>query len=176
MQEKFLCVMAGYDAETETRLAGLQNMLYENGFCGRHTKDIPQHITLGSFPLPEEDRLTTLLKDAAEKTRAFPVTFNHLGIFGGAQVLFVAPDASHALLSLKEIFGESFNWTPHTTMLIDDSEQIFAAQKLLTEKFSAFAGTVESLHLYEFWPTRHILTVRLEKQIDASRPEAQNDR
>lgn len=176
MQEKFLCVMAGYDAETETRLAGLQNMLYESGFCGRHTKNIPQHITLGSFPLSAEERLTALLKNLAGKTHAFPVTFNHLGIFGGAQVLFVAPDTSHELLDLKENFGDSFNWTPHTTMLIDDSEQIFAAQKLLTEKFSAFAGTVESLHLYEFWPTRHILTVRLEKQIDASRPEAQNDR
>lgn len=163
MSDKFLCVMAGYDAETEAHLAGLQNALYESGFCGRHTKNIPQHITLGSFPLSDEERLTALLKDLAGKTHSFPVTFNHLGIFGGAQVLFVAPDTGHELLDLKENFGDSFNWTPHTTMLIDDPEQIFAAQRLLAEKFSAFEGSVETLHLYEFWPTRHILTVELKK-------------
>ena len=161
MADKFLCVLAGYDDRTEELLAGLQNMLYANGFCGRHTKNIPQHITLGSFPLEEEARLASLLQNLAEKVLSFPITFNHLGIFGGAQVLFVAPDTSHELLSLKENFGSSFNWTPHTTMLIDEPEQIFAAQKLLSGYFSAFEGSVKHLHLYEFWPTRHILTVDL---------------
>lgn len=46
MENKFLCVMAGYDDDTENYLAGIQKNLYAAGLTGQHTKNIPQHITL----------------------------------------------------------------------------------------------------------------------------------
>jgi hypothetical protein len=46
MKDKFLCVMAGYDDNTENKLSDIQNKLYEKGFVGNHTKNLPQHITL----------------------------------------------------------------------------------------------------------------------------------
>ena len=84
-----------------------------------------------------------------------------IGIFTGGKVLFIAPDKDTKLIALKEKFGPSFDWTPHTTMLIDEPENIQQALPLVVKEFSSFHGKVTCLHLYEFWPTRHISTVRL---------------
>ena len=83
MADKALYVLAGYDDATEMRLAALQNKLYEHGFTGTHTKNIPQHITLGSFPTEKERELTELLQKLSEEGSSFDVTFNHVGIFAG---------------------------------------------------------------------------------------------
>ena len=162
MADKALYVLAGYDDNTETYLSGIQDKLYKQGFSGFHTKNIPMHMTLGSFPCDKEEELKALVRKTAEEVGAFDVTFNHVGIFGGAQVLFAAPDVSHELLALKELFGDSTDWTAHTTFLIDSLEVIYKALPYVMEEFSAFGGKVTSLHLYEFFPTRHILTVELK--------------
>lgn len=156
MDKKFLCVMAGYDANTESVLSDLQKRLYESGYVGEHTKNLPQHITLGSFETSREMELKELIKAAAERTKAFPITFNHIGIFGGSKVLFIAPDINRKLLELKENFGPSYDWTPHTTMLIDHPETIYRALPVIADHFKAFEGRIENLYLYEFWPTRFI--------------------
>ena len=106
MENKALYVLAGYDDRTEKYLSGIQEKLYAQGFSGVHTKGIPMHMTLGSFPCDKEGELKALVQKTAEEVSAFDVTFNHVGIFG---------------------------------------------------------GNVTSLHLYEFFPTRHILTVDLKE-------------
>ena len=159
MANKALYILAGYDNDTEQYLAGIQNTLYENGFVGTQTKNIPMHTTLGSFPTDKEDELVAFLKQLASETQAFDVTFNHVGIFSGERVLFVAPDASFKLLELKEKFGSSHGWAPHTTMIIDEPETMYKALPIVMQNFKSFSGKVTSLHLYEFFPTRHILTV-----------------
>lgn len=161
MENRFLCVMAGYDEATESRLAGIQKKLYALGLTGHHTKDIPQHITLQTYPTEQETEVVQMLQRIAAETVPFDVCFSHVGIFTGGKVLFIAPDKDTDLINLKEKFGPSFDWTPHTTMLIDEQENIRKALPLVMEEFSSFWGKVTSLHLYEFWPTRHILTVDL---------------
>lgn len=161
MADQILCVLAGYDSETQARLARIQNQLYENGFTGTHTKNLLQHITLGTFSPREEPALTERMQRAARECAPFPVTFNHAGIFGGSKVLFIAPDVNHELLRLKEYFGPCAGWTAHTTMLIDEPASVFRALPLVMESFSAFEGQVASIHLYEFWPTRQILSLPL---------------
>lgn len=161
MADKALYILAGYDEKTETYLSGIQSQLYAQGFIGTHTKGIPQHITLGSYPVGKEEELIRQLHQLGKTTEAFGVTFNHVGIFGGSRVLFIAPDVNHPLLSLKENFGDSLGWTPHTTMLIDEKETMLKALPIVMDAFASFSGKVTTLHLYEFWPTRHILTVEL---------------
>jgi len=160
MSDKALYVLAGYDEPTKAHLSAIQNKLYETGFTGTQTRIFP-HITVGSFPVDKEAELVSLLQTLANTAAPFEVTFNHVGIFGGARVLFIAPDTNKALLDLKEHFGSAYNWTPHTTMLIDDPEVICKALPHVMENFSAFSGNVTTLHLYEFFPSRHILSVDL---------------
>ena len=159
--DKALYILAGYDSDTENHLSAMQNELYEKGFSGQQTKNIPQHITLGSFPVEMEAELIDRLHVLSKETKSFELTLNHIGIFGGSRVLFVAPDINKELLELKEMFGKSRGWTPHTTMLIDEPEIIMRAAPVILNRFAPFSGKVTALHLYEFWPTRHILTVDL---------------
>lgn len=81
MAEKMLYVLAGYDDSTREYLSGIQQQLYAQGFCGTHTKNIPQHITLGSFPTEREEELKQQLKQLARQVQSFEVTFNHIGLF-----------------------------------------------------------------------------------------------
>lgn len=162
MENKALYVMAGYDDETENHLAGIQNKLYDAGFTGTHTKNIPQHITLCSYPVEQEEMLKEKLSTIAEKFAAFDICFTHVGIFGGGNVLFIAPDKNKKLIELGELFGNTYGWPPHTTMLIDEPENIKRALPMVLNEFSQFSGKVTSLHLYEFWPTRPILTVHFK--------------
>ena len=164
MSNKALYVMAGYDDKTEKYLSSIQNKLYERGFVGTHTKNLPQHITLESFPTDKELELKNLLQELSTQIKPFEITFNHIGIFGGSKVLFVAPDTNCKLLELKEMFGDSYNWTPHTTMIIDNPDIIFEALPFVMNDFTAFAGKITSLHLYEFFPTRHILSVEFKRE------------
>lgn len=166
MADKALYVLAGYDDRTEECLAGMQNRLYGLGFSGVQTKNIPMHFTLGSYRVDQEEELKARLTGIAKTQKAFSTSFNHIGLFRLPQrdVLFVAPEVSREMLQLKDRFMDSmdqFNWSPHTTMLIDKPEVIREAIPAVMENFSAFEGKVTVLHLYEFWPTRHILSVRL---------------
>jgi 2'-5' RNA ligase len=161
-ENKFLCVMAGYDSATELRLSEWHKLLYDEGYVGEQTKSLPQHITLGTYPVAKEMEITELVQHIAQNTSPFELTFNHVGIFGGSKVLFIAPDPNRELLALKENFGDSHNWTPHTTMLIDKPEVIYQALPIVAAPFKAFSGSVHSLYLYEFWPARFICQQKLK--------------
>ena len=158
---KALYVLAGYDDETEKYLAGIQNKLYQEGFEGWQTRNIPMHITLESFPTEQEEELVERVKKVASETSSFEVTFNHVGIFHDGNTMFIEPNTNAALLKLRETFGSSYHWTPHTTMLIEKPEVICQALPHVISAFDPFKGRVEVLHLYEFFPTRHILSVPL---------------
>lgn len=161
MQDKFLCVLAGYDDGTEASLSALQNGLYEAGFSGTQTRNIPMHVTVGTFPVEEEEKAADMVRRIAADTQPFELSLSHIGIFAGSKVLFVAPDGKRELLELREHFGASHGWVPHTTMLIDQPEEIHRALPVLMDSFVPSCGQITCLHLYEFFPPRHILTVSL---------------
>ena len=167
MTDKKLYVLAGYDNRTQEILAEMQNKLYGLGFSGVQTKNIPMHFTLGSYDADQEEELKARLKRIAETQAAFSVSFNHVGLFRLPQndVLFIAPEVSREMLRLKDCFQDSkdqFNWSPHTTLLIDHAEIVQKAIPAVLDGFTPFEGKVMVLHLYEFWPTRHILPILLK--------------
>ena len=92
MADKALYILAGYDQKTDAHLSGIQARLYAQGFTGTHTKGLPQHITLGSYPVDKEAELIAFLHQLSTATGSIDVTFNHVGIFAGSRVLFIAPD------------------------------------------------------------------------------------
>ena len=124
------------------------------------------HFTMGSYGTEREEELKERLARTAEAYKAFHVAFNHAGLFRLPEndVLFIAPETSRDMLALKDCFADNrdtFSWSPHTTMLIDKPDVILKAVPVVLNAFSPFGGKVASLHLYEFWPTRHVFSVRL---------------
>lgn len=71
MENKFLCLMAGYDDDTENYLASIQKKLYAVGLTGQHTKHIPQHITLQTYPPEQEAEVVQMVKKIAAETESF---------------------------------------------------------------------------------------------------------
>lgn len=164
MKDKFLCVMAQYDRETELKLKEIQKLLLDNGFVGKQTPNLPYHITLGSFDTSQEELLKEKLKTVSHQFYSFDIRLSNIGLFG-LDVLFIAPSVNHQLLNLQQCFNndyaDGFGWAAHTTMLIDDSEIIQKALPYVTNRFKSFTGKIESVSLYEFWPTRFILEKKL---------------
>ncbi|MBR3142963.1 MAG: 2'-5' RNA ligase family protein [Clostridiales bacterium] len=169
MENKSLYVLAGYDDLTEKRLSEMQNRLYDLKFEGVQTKNIPMHFTLGSYDTDREEELIARLNRLSGNFEAFDVAFNHIGLFRLPEndVLFIAPEVSREMLSLKDEFTDNkdtFRWSAHTTLLIDKPDIIRKALPAVLADFSSFEGEVTRLYLYEFWPTRHILTVELKNE------------
>lgn len=167
MADKALYVLAGFDDRTENILSGMQEKLYKQGFSGIQTKNIPMHFTLGSYNTDQEEALKERLLKIADTQRAFDVSFNHVGLFRLPEndVLFIKPEASREMLDLKDSFNDdldTFNWSAHTTLLIDRADVIREALPAVLDEFSPFEGKAAFLHLYEFWPSRHILSVQLK--------------
>lgn len=164
MRDKFLCVMAQFDKEAEEKLGRIYKELLEAGFVGNQTPNLPYHITLGTFDLEKENELKKLLKKVASNTSKIQVSFNHIGLFG-MEVLFAAPSVSHELLNLQKEFNNNYandlTWAPHTTIIIDKPEIIQKAIPIVAQNFSSFSGYIESISLYEFWPTRFISEEKL---------------
>ncbi|MFL0270136.1 2'-5' RNA ligase family protein [Candidatus Clostridium radicumherbarum] len=164
MKDKFLCVMAQYDMETEQKLKEIQNLLADNGFIGKQTPNLPSHVTLGSFDISQEALIKEKVKMVSEQFHKFDIRLSNIGLFG-LDVLFIAPSANHELLDLQQYFNNDFadglEWTAHTTMLIDDHETIQRAIPYVANNFKSFNGRIESICLYEFWPTRFILEEKL---------------
>lgn len=164
MKDKILCVMAQYDKETELKLKEIQKILLDNGFLGKQTLDLPNHITIGSFDISQEELLKEKVKTISKQFHSFDIKLNSIGLFG-LDVLFIAPSVNHELLNLQQYFNnnyaDGFGWTAHTTMLIDDNETIQKALPYVANNFKGFTGKIESISLYEFWPTRFILKEKL---------------
>lgn len=167
MADKALYILAGFDDVTEGKLTALQNRLYEQGFSGVQTKGIPMHFTLGSYLSEQEEELKQRLLRISEEHKSFEVDFSHVGLFRLSEndVLFIKPEVNKAMLKLKDEFTDSsdpYGWSSHTTMLIDRPQIISEALQIVMGEFSSFSGKTETLHLYEFWPARHILSVKLK--------------
>jgi 2'-5' RNA ligase len=166
MEEKFLCIIATFDEETSKRMKEIEHMINEAGMVGRQTLDIPHHITLAYFDINREVEIKQMLQDVCTKTKSFNLAFNHIGLFG-MEVMFLAPDVNYQLLELHKSFDRDCikndnGWTAHVTILIDEPENIQKALPLVAQNFKELNARVESVSLYEFFPTRFIAECNLK--------------
>ena len=168
MAEQFLTLMADLDEESQAIMGGWYEQLKKSGFVGVQTPGLPFHISLATFSLDKEQEVIEEMQRLAKEFFTIPVHISHIGVFAGGKVLFGAPDMSFPkLFSLREAIrvetSENFPWTPHATIMIDESETICRALPSLLESFQPFVGKITRLHLCAFWPTREIMTVDLRE-------------
>lgn len=160
MEDKYLYLLAQFDKKTQETFAGYYDILRQNGFIGNQTKNIPYHITLGKKDIDCEKQLIGELDEICANTACIDIHLSHIGLFG-LNVLFIAPDMNFELLTLQKKFFSScgngaYNWTAHVTLLIDGPEKILKALPIVAKNFKPFIARIESIGLYEFFPTRFI--------------------
>ena len=160
MDNKALYLLAQFDDNTQEILAGYYEILRQQGFIGRQTKNIPYHFTLGSYGTEHEENLKIKLDEVCRDFKPIEIKLDHLGLFG-MNVLFVEPNMNFELLQLQNSFfsncGNGFHpWTAHATILLDEPDEILRAVPILAANFKPFKACIESVALYEFFPTRFI--------------------
>jgi len=165
MQDKALYLIAVFDDETQKILGEYYNILRNNGFVGTQTKDAPYHFTLGSYSSDKEVQLISKLENICSKTPCFDICFSYVGLFG-LKVLFIAPNMNFELLKLQHSFfpdsgSGCHNWAAHTTLLMDEAEEILRAVPIISNNFKPFKATVERLEIYEFFPKRFVKSCML---------------
>ncbi len=160
MSEQFLTLMADLDDDTQRIMSKWYDQLKENGFVGKQTLELPYHISLETFSLDKEKEAFGIMQKVALEFSKIEVQIDHIGIFPGGKVLFMAPKIDAKLEALHNACNsgipQEYPWTPHVTMLIDESNIICNALPLFIKSFTPLAATITRLHLCAFWPTREI--------------------
>ena len=167
MAEQFLTLMADFDDDSQTIMSAWYNSLIQAGFSGTQTTNLPFHISMASFPLEKEQEAAELTKKIAGEFSPIPVYISHIGIFAPGKVLFGGLERNTGLDLLHNACETNPHpqcpWTPHVTMLIDEPATICKALPLFLKSFDPFVGLVTRLHLCAFWPTREILSIKLNR-------------
>ena len=165
MQDRLLYVMAQLDKETCEKIRGIDRLLYNLGIEVKKPPKVPYHITLGAFELHQEQEIQKRVEYVCRIHPRIPLTYNHIGLFH-LNVLFFGPDVNAELLALQQPFEKDrirvHEWTAHTTLMMDEPDIILKALPIVAEQFTGFHATVESISLYEFWPSRFICQCPLQ--------------
>lgn len=82
MKDKFLCAMAQYDEKMEKELGRIQKVLLDEGFIGKQTSNLPNHITLGSFETNSEGDLKERLITICKNTERIKISLNSIDCLG----------------------------------------------------------------------------------------------
>jgi len=163
--DKKLYLLAELDDASQLEIKEIEKIIIENGFIGEQTKDIPYHITLCSFPTEMENHLKNLLENLNGRYKKIYIKYSSLGLFG-LNVLFMNPDMNMELIEiyneLKEnSFEKDYDLSAHTTLIIDEPENIMKILPKIAEKYKGINGIIKYVSLYEFFPARFIKRVEL---------------
>ena len=163
-KEKFITVMAVLDDDAQILLQSIQEDLERLYGEDTKTKDIPYHITLGSYAVEETDAVISKIKEVDGKTEPFAVRFSGLNHFGN-YVRFVDPEMNNALLSLHGYFDSDYangfdTWVPHVTVYRHtEAREIELTEELLAKLEKLTEGTIIGIELGEFFPPKKIIRV-----------------
>jgi 2'-5' RNA ligase len=163
--DKRLYLIAELDDTAQLEIKEIEKIIIENGFIGKQTKEIPYHITLCSFSIELENYLKNLLEELSKTFKKINIKFSSLGLFG-LNVLFMNPDMNMELIKIYNYikdnsFEKDYDLSAHTTLIIDEPENIIKILPKIVEKYKVINGNIKYISLYEFFPMRFIQRIEL---------------
>lgn len=148
-KQKFLVVLAIYDEKTQGYFDDFQQILDRKGVVGIHSRDIPYHVTLGSFAPSLSNMLATKINNLCYNK--FSLEIDKIGCFG-TSVVFAQPISNQSLLKLHSMFdgnyADGFDWHPHTTMFMDDGTNFQNVLTLANSYFTPLSAQITQVRLY----------------------------
>jgi len=163
--DKNLYLLAELDNDTQIIMNNYYKVILEYEIIGSHTKDIPYHFTLCSYSIDNENEIIKLMDKINGKYNELNISFSGFGLFG-LNVLYFNPVMDKTLLELYDYFKNISNnknngLAAHTTLLIDEPDNIIKILPKVTKEFKPFTGKIINLSLYEFFPKRFIHKINL---------------
>ena len=165
--DKKLYILAELDDDTQKIIRNYEKIIQDNGFVGKQTKDIPYHITLGCYLLDYENYLKDLLNNIGKKFSEIYISYSGFGLFN-LDVLFLLPSINIKLIELYDYVKENSlykdnDFSPHTTLFMDEPENILKILPKFVEKSNKINGRIEYIGLYEFFPKNLIKKIKLKE-------------
>ena len=152
--DRYLCVIAELDEETQHSLKMYEELILENGFRDRKAKGLPYHITLNTYSVEYEGYLKELLDVVKVNCKQINVVFTSFGLFG-LNVIYLNPAMNRALMELYDTAKEYSNseysvFAAHTTLFIGDPENTLKLLPEFVRIAKKTAGNLKYVSLYEF--------------------------
>jgi len=167
-KDKFITVMAVLDDNTQELLQSIQNDLEHQYGVDTKTKDIPFHITLGSYAVEETAEIVSRIIDVVNQTQSFDIEFGGLNHFGN-MVRFIKPEINDELLRLHSHFDSDYangynGWMPHATVYRHSEPMEIQLPEKIVEKIEQLKNArIVGIELGEFFPPKKIIRVLFEK-------------
>ena len=167
-KEKFITVMAVLDDNAQELLHSIQHNLEQQYGADTKTKDIPFHITLGSYAVEETEEIIARIKEVAKNTHCFDITFCDLDHLGN-MVRFLRPEISKELLELHQHFDSDYangypGWMPHATVYRHSEPREIELSKQIADKIEVVKNArIVGIELGEFFPPKKIIRVLFEQ-------------
>lgn len=171
-------VILRFDGKTEKKVSRLIDGVAKASANSCMTDDgIPPHVSLSIFSKENDAGLKDILTGFAERTDAFDLRFDSIGVFN-PEVLFLAPVATSCLIGIsaeinKKISGIASGlngyylpdrWVPHMALGIKmNPEELLKAFAALQKEFSPFSGKAIKIALVECCPYREVFCLNLRE-------------
>jgi len=168
-KEKFITVMAILDDQTQDIMESMAKDMFQLYGSDVKTKDIPYHISLGSYAPEDTEMIVERIKQVAKETKPFEIKLLGLNHFGN-KVRFLEPELSDELMNLHLHFDSDYangypGWMPHATVYIHEEPREIEVSKELAEKVECLkTAKVVGIELGEFFPAKFIAREMFEKE------------
>jgi len=164
-EEKTLCVMGTFEAETQTRFEAIKAKIRGSG-C--EVDGQPPHVTFGIYSGVSRAEMVRYIEDIAEGFHKTKLFFGHVGVFPETQVLFVAPSVTQELLDMHATIHAHFDnfcfdknclyslqggkWIPHITLATPKNCQPQDVLAIILDEFAPFEGEITHIKITEQEP------------------------
>ena len=163
-KEKFITVMAIFDDHTQEVFQRVQESFETAYGTDTKTKDIPFHITLGSYSVEDTDEIVSRITAVASQTRTIDVKFVGVNHFGNI-VRYMEPEISDELLNLHKHFDSDYangfsGWVPHATIYRHSEPTEIELSEEITQRLNLISNPkIVGIELGEFFPPKKIVRV-----------------
>jgi 2'-5' RNA ligase len=163
--EKTLCVMGTFDAETERRFEAIKAKIR---LPGCEVDEQPPHLTFGIYSGVDRAEMIRYIEEVAGNLSKTQLFFGLVGVFPESEVLFAAPSVTQELLDMHATIHTRYDdfcfdknclyslqggkWIPHITLATPRNCQPQDVLAIILEEFTPFEGEITHLRITEQEP------------------------
>jgi 2'-5' RNA ligase len=173
-EEKTLCVMGTFDAETEARFEAIKAKIRLSD-C--EVDEQPPHLTFGIYSGVSREEMVRFIEGVAEGLSKTQLFFGLVGVFPESEVLFAAPSVTQELLDMHAKLHARYDdfcfdknclyslqggkWIPHITLATPRDCQAQDMLAIILDEFTPFQGEITHLRITEQEPLVEVASFAL---------------
>lgn len=144
MNQNAVCILALPDEHTAQHILGFREWMTAQGFS-LQAQPLPPYLLLGVYPASVAGDMPAVVRGAAPRTRAFSLTFSHVGITQDGCTLFLAPDVNRPLLALRDRLPQCRGCLVHMPLISAPAPVIQQALPYVTANFGPTDARITAL-------------------------------